>query len=185
MNKENKAMKDILAGRTPDKKVQVSMWNPDKDKTIIEEREKKAKQKAENSEKSEILKRARMPMFCPKCGFIMNKRADTKFWNLTGKCTDCVVEEENRHRINGTWDSYEKKKVLQNKRSWIIEQIQSIQQWRKAEEVKFYNQINPDGHSVEEEKWQTNTEQIKQLADKATDEYKTMLDEVNSELSEL
>jgi len=115
----------------------------------------------------------------------MNKTADKKFFNLTGKCMDCVVTEENRHRIDGTWDVYEKTKVLQNKRSWINEQIASIVEWRKGEEVKFLNQINPDGHSVEEEKWETNKAQIEMLADKATKEYNEMLDSVNSELSEL
>ena len=185
MNRENKAMKDILAARNPDKKIQVSMWNPDKDETIIKEREKTAKEKTDRDEKSEILRAARMPMFCPECKHIMNKTADKKFFNLTGKCMDCVVTEENRHRIDGTWDVYEKTKVLQNKRSWINEQIASIVEWRKGEEVKFLNQINPDGHSVEEEKWETNKAQIEMLADKATKEYNEMLDSVNSELSEL
>jgi hypothetical protein len=184
MKREDKAIQQILKGQTPDKKVQVSMWNPNTDKVIIEERKKNAKDKAVSEEKADILRSARMPMFCPTCGFIMNKEADKKMWARMQKCLDCVVTEENRHKLDGTWDAYEKEKVLKNKRSWIIEQLQSIVEWRKAEEVKFLNQINPDGHSVEEEKWDMNTDSIKKMADKATKEYKKMLSEVNSELSE-
>jgi hypothetical protein len=182
---EDKALKSILSGKNPDRKIMSSNYNPDNDEFIKAEREKRKKEKELSEAKNEMMRKLRMPLFCPKCGLIMNKRLDTKFWNRRNKCFDCVIEEENEMRKNGTFEAYEKRVVLENKRDWLKENITQVEEYKKSTGVKFYNQINPDGHHIEEENWDVNTERLTQMADEAIEAYTTQLAEVETQLLEV
>ena len=94
--RQNKALGDVLAGRTPEKRVMVGYEG------------KKQESGDQISRLSDIMKEARMPMFCPKCDVIMKKRLDNKFWGMFGHCFDCQVKIENKMRIAGTYDEWEK-----------------------------------------------------------------------------
>ena len=57
-------------------------------------------------------------------------------------------------RINGTYEEYEKTKVRENKRSYIRDLKQTIEDWKNSpDSVTFLNQVKADGYSVDEEKW--------------------------------
>ena len=96
--RQNKALGDLLAGKTPEKRVMVGY-------------EGKTESGDKISRLSDVMKEARMPMFCPKCDVIMKKRLDNKFWNMYGHCFDCQIKIENKMRIDGTYDEWEKNKV--------------------------------------------------------------------------
>ena len=52
-------------------------------------------------------------MFCPSCNKLTYEHRDKKFFQIHGKCLDCVVDmEADLHRA-GLWDEYEKN-VIKN-----------------------------------------------------------------------
>ncbi len=181
---EDRALKSILSGRAPDKKIMISTFDKN-DPELVKYRAEKQQEKSNQEERNAMLRELRMPMFCPSCGFIMNKRLDTKFWNRRKKCFNCTIEDENEMRKNGTFEAYEKKIVLENKRDWLKDQIEQISEWKKKTSVSFLNQINPDGHHVEEEKWDVDVEKMQTMADEAIGNYMTELFNVETELLEL
>jgi len=75
------------------------------------------------STKSKILQEIRdenkMPLVCPECGKVMKKYYDKKPWNMEGKCSDCMIEEEGKMRIKGTWKAHVEKKLRANALSQI------------------------------------------------------------------
>ena len=85
-------------------------------------------------QKGSFLGKYTMPFFCPKCGKIMKGKADTKMWNLHNKCINCVTEEETKMRINGTYEEYEKKKIMNNAKSWMKDMEQVAEEWIKNNE---------------------------------------------------
>ena len=90
--RQNKALKSILRGETPEKRVQVG-YNGDKDGKAWE------KQGDKIDRLSEIMKEVRMPWFCPECKKTMKNNLDDKMWRLFGHCFDCQVTIENKLRI--------------------------------------------------------------------------------------
>ena len=63
------------------------------------------------------------PWFCPQCEKVMNNKLDDKFWILRGKCFDCVIAEEHKMRMDGTWAAYERKMMRENERSFLRHKI--------------------------------------------------------------
>ncbi len=76
-----------------------------------------------------------------------NNKNDQKFFNMTGKCYDCVIEEEHQMRLDGTFDIYEKIKVIRNQLSWLNEFKQKVEEsinWMKNKSNKL-EYLNEDG----------------------------------------
>ena len=48
-----------------------------------------------------------MPLFCPSCSRIMNKRFDKDYFKIHAKCYDCVIEFETELRRLGLYEEYE------------------------------------------------------------------------------
>jgi ribosomal protein L37AE/L43A len=67
------------------------------------------------------LSKSKMPANCPKCQQAMTKRLDAKFWALEKHCFDCQITYEHEMRINGTFDQYEKQRILNNAESWLTD----------------------------------------------------------------
>ena len=118
MKSEDKAMKAIIRGETPEKRVMVGGWIPDP--------EKRAAEKVESEEYTKMMQQFRMPLFCPKCNRLMNKRLDRKTWMKMQVCFDCVIEMENKLRVNGTYNQYETKKIIENKLAWLVDIKQQL-----------------------------------------------------------
>ena len=66
------------------------------------------------------MQRARIPMFCPECEKIMPKELDKKMYRLYDHCFDCQVILENKMRIDGTYENFEKIKSLRLKNFEIL-----------------------------------------------------------------
>jgi ribosomal protein L37AE/L43A len=181
IERQNKAMQSILRGEKPEKRV---FFGYEGDKELAKKEFEEAQRQIE--EKLDATKEARMPWFCPKCDAVMKKRLDDKFWRLYGYCFDCQIKVENKMRIEGQWGNFERKKVLENRKSWIIEQIVNVREWKeKAGDVKYYNQASADGITLDEEKWNSNQNFINKMADEALELYENMKSEVEKELNDI
>ena len=167
--RQNKALGDLLSGRTPEKRVMVGYKG-------------KEQQPGDKiSRLSDVMKEARMPMFCPKCDVIMKKRLDNKFWNMYGHCFDCQIKIENKMRMDGTYESWEKEKIKQNKISFIKEQIQAIEEWKTMKAPEFLNNVGVNYPMLEKETWDINVEKVVKEADDAIKKFTEELEKLENE----
>jgi len=166
--RQNKVLGDLLAGREPEKRVMVGYKG------------KQEKGGDKLSRLSEVMKEARMPMFCPNCDKIMKKRLDDKFWRMMGHCFDCQIKIENKLRIEGKYEEWEKKKIKDNKISFLKEQIQAIEEWRDTKAPEFFNNVGVDYPELEKEKWGGDVTQLKAMAEEALEEYTKTLNKLEN-----
>ena len=68
------------------------------------------------------LQDAKTRWWCPECGKAMDK-LDVKTFRAVTKCYDCVAKEESRLKMDGKWDQYKEKKILQNQMDWLKDRI--------------------------------------------------------------
>ena len=47
-----------------------------------------------------------MPLLCPCCKKVMNKKIDKPTYNLHKKCFNCVAEMEHKIKLEGKWEEY-------------------------------------------------------------------------------
>ena len=172
MNQEDKVLKSILKGEDPQKRIFVGY-------------EGKSQEKGDKvSRLSEIMAEARMPWFCPKCKKVMKSSADDKMWRLFGHCLECQVEFEHELRTTGKYQDWENKKILENKKSIILEQIASIEDWKKQGDSEFVEPVNVDTGFVHVEKFEVD-KKVLALADEALEELNAALTNVNKTIKEL
>ena len=109
--RQSEVLKDLIAGKEHIKKyVQVGYEGTP---------EENLNGKTRTSKIFDIMATARMPWFCPSCKKTMKKKLDNKFWRIAGHCFDCHVEMENKLRMNGKYEQYAKKKINENKKSYL------------------------------------------------------------------
>jgi|TARA_R110000823_G_scaffold118372_2_gene242190 ribosomal protein L37AE/L43A len=155
--RENTAMRSILRGETPEKRIIVGY-----------EGDKKTTNHGDKiSNLSNIMQEARMPWFCPFCKKTMKKRLDNKMWYLYNHCFDCQVDLENKMRIEGTFTEWAQQKVIANKLAWIRDEKVKLIEFKKQDEPTFYNQVAADGETLDKEKWSVNIQKLKEQADEA------------------
>ena len=162
--RQNEALESILRGELPEKRIFIANEDLEFKKQLKKEKEEEKKR---IDEKFEATKEARVPWFCPECDKVMKKRLDDRMWYLYGHCFDCQIKVENKMRIDGTYDRWSEQKVIANKLSWIEEQKQSIEEFKKQKAPEFFQQVRPDGYSVDKETWNINTDEIEKQADEA------------------
>ena len=166
--RQNKALGDILAGRETEKRMMVGYEGKEKEKGDI------------IPKMTEIMQDVRMPLFCKECNKVMKKKLDDKMWRLYGHCFDCQIEIENKIRIEGKYEEWEKEKIKQNKIAFIKEQIQSVEEWRDMKAPEWYNQVGVNYPEMEKEKWSVDTTHIKLMAEEALKEYNKVLNELEN-----
>ena len=158
MERQNKALKDLMSGKEYEKEyVQVG----------YEGKQENLGGKTRKSELTDTMASVRMPWFCPNCEKVMKRRLDEKMWYLYEHCFDCQITEENKLRISGKYDAWAEKKVIANKLSWIRDQKQQLKEFKSQKAPDVYNQVNPDGHSIDKEKWSVDFEKLKKQATEA------------------
>ena len=167
--RQNKVLGDLLQGKTPDKRIMVGYEG------------KKEKKTDSISKMTELMQEARMPLFCKACDKVMNKRLDDKMWRLYGHCFDCQSKFENKLRISGEYEEWEKKKIRDNKISFIKEQIQAIEEWRDMKAPEWYNNVGVNTPELEKEKWDVDTTQIQLMANEALEKFTETLKELENE----
>ena len=176
--RQNKAMQQILRGETPDRRIFVAMED------VNEQKERKRlfdEERIESEKRTEALKAARMPWFCPKCDKVMKKNIDDKMWRLYGHCSNCQVEFENRLAIDGKYDEWVKSVERENKLAWIRDQRETINEFKKQDTVEFFAQIRREGYSRDTEKWEIDTSKIMKQADEYLEYLQKMEDTLQNE----
>jgi len=168
--RQNKALGDLLAGRTPDKRVMVGYKG-------------KGQESGDQiSRMTDIMKEARMPMFCPECDVIMKKKLDDKMWSLFGHCFDCQIKLENKLRIEGKYEEWAEEKIRNNKIAFLKDSIQKIEEFRNQKAPEFYNQVGVNNPELEKEKWSGDMTQVNAMAGEALEEYTKVLKQLESEV---
>jgi len=166
--RQNKALGDVLAGRAPEKRVMVGYEG------------KKQESGDQISRMTNLMKEARMPMFCPECDVIMKKRLDNKMWSMFGHCFDCQVKMENKLRIEGKYEEWQEKKIKQNKISFLKDSIEQIKEWKDMKAPEFYNNVGVDYPELEKEKWDMDVKGMRELAEEALKTYKELLEQLEN-----
>ena len=167
--RQNKALGDVLAGRTPEKRVMVGYEG------------KKQESGDQISRMTDLMKEARMPMFCPECDVIMKKRLDDKFWRMFGHCFDCQIKIENKLRIEDKYEEWQEKKIKQNKISFLKDSIEQIKEWKDMKAPEWFNNVGINYPELEKEKCDIDTDKIQSMADEAIEEYTKALEKLENE----
>lgn len=103
---------------------------------------------------------AKTPWFCPVCEKSMSHRLDDKFWNLRGKCFDCVIKEETEIRRQGKWKEYEEKIMRANYIASLKDRIAELQHYHDT--VSSPSFVHADNERILMiEKWDVDAEKIK------------------------
>ena len=177
-----KARESILRGETPEKRIFVHMADLEEKKK--QEDEIKADRERKN-DKMDALKGARTPWFCPECNKIMKSRLDDKMYRLYNQCFDCQVKFENKLRIEGKYEKWEDKKVLNNQLSYIRDQIESIEDWKDETDSSptIFNQVGVKDVELVQEKWSNNRETIDKMSEEALEELNKIKEDVEEKLN--
>ena len=139
------------------------------------------------NDRMDALKEAKTPWFCPNCDKVMNKRLDDKMYRLHNQCFDCQVKFENKLRIEGKFEEWEEKKVLNNQLSYVKEQIESIESWKDeaSKPVEVFDSVGVKEVELQKEKWSQNKEQVETMSKEALEELNNMKTEVEEKLNSL
>ena len=160
-------IKRVARGEKVEKKIYVQMEDLEEKKK--REDEVKADRERRN-DRMDALKEAKIPWFCPECDKVMKRKLDDKMFRLFNHCFDCQVKFENKLRIEGKYEEWEEKKVLNNKLSYVKDQIESIKDW-KSQSFEVYNQVGVKDVELEKEKWNVNRKKIETKANEAIEEF--------------
>ena len=171
--RENKVLADLLSGKEPEKRIMVGYEGQKESKGV-------------ESKLTKIMKDVRMPLFCPECKKVMKKKLDNKFWRLMGHCFDCQVTIENKLRITGEYETWEKKKILENKKSYLHDLKQSIDEFEKTEgKAEFFNSVGVKDVELEKEKWDMGRENFDKLITDAREYIQSLEDNIKDEQEKL
>tara|TARA_R110002073_G_C9407389_1_gene575050 strand:+ start:891 stop:1421 length:531 start_codon:yes stop_codon:yes gene_type:complete len=166
--RQNNALGDLLAGRAPEKRVMVGYEG------------KKQESGDQISRMTDIMKEARMPMFCPDCDIIMKKKLDDKMWRLFGHCFDCQIKIENKLRIEGKYEEWAENKIRKNKIGFVKDQIQAIEEWKDTKAPEWFNNVGVNTPELEKEKWNVDMKKVKKEAKAALQKYNKVLEQLES-----
>ena len=157
----------------------------------LEEKKKREDEvKAERERKnglSDVLKEARTPLFCPECKKVMKGKLSVKMYRLHNQCFDCQVKFENKLRIEGKYEEWEEKKVLNNQLSYIRDQIESIENWREEaiKPVEVFDSVGIKEVELQTEKWSGNEEKVRIMAKESLEGLNKIKEEVEEKLNSL
>tara|TARA_B100001113_G_scaffold278490_1_gene233177 strand:- start:140 stop:736 length:597 start_codon:yes stop_codon:yes gene_type:complete len=171
----------VARGDKIEKKIYVQMEDLDEKK----KRQEQVKlEREEKNNRSDALKEARTPWFCPECKKVMKKRLDDKMYRLHNQCFDCQIKFEAKLRAEGKYENWEKQKVLRNKLSWINEQVQGVEDWREqsVKPIEAHNSVGVNEIEIEREKWNVDVDNINKMADEALEEFEKMRIDAQKEL---
>lgn len=110
----------------------------------------------------EAKKLHRVPMFCPSCKKIMNKKNDKDFYTIHNKCFNCVVEFEHELRKKGKWEEYQRNiknseidNMINDFKSFMNQRINESNDSFMAENGDIENWVG----NIDKEKAQKNIEE--------------------------
>ena len=173
--RQNAVLKDLLSGKEHNKNYTQVGYEGKKEENLGG--------KTREGKMTSIMKDVRMPWFCPSCKKTMKKKLDNKFWRTKGHCFDCQIELENKMKISGDYENYEKTLINENKKSYLRDLKQSIDEFEQTGgKAEFFNSVCVKDIELEKEKWEMGEEQFQGIIDEAR-EYITKLEEAIDEES--
>ena len=173
--RQNAVLKDLLSGKEHNKNYTQVGYEGKKEENLGG--------KTREGKMTSIMKDVRMPWFCPSCKKTMKKKLDNKFWRTKGHCFDCQIELENKMKISGDYENYEKTLINENKKSYLRDLKQSIDEFEQTGgKAEFFNSVGVQEIELEKEKWEMGEEQFQGIIDEAR-EYITKLEEAIDEES--
>jgi len=122
---------------------------------------------------------------CKKNMKLFNDRLDDKIFPKTGRCMDCQIKLEDKLKVGGKFEQYEKEKIFSNQRGYCLNLKQQLEDTIKClseqgNKIKF---MNEDGS---QEYWSdTQRERILEGAKKELEEVEKALKDIGDRLSEL
>lgn len=171
MNSEDRYLKDLLNGKTPEKRVMVGYGK------------KKEPQKDIESHITPLMQEVRTPWFCPSCKKIMKKKLDDKMWRLFNHCFDCQIEFEHKLRVAGTYEEWEHQRIIKNKIALIKNDIGELKEWISNSKTTIVEPVNIDTGFVHTEEYETPQKYLDEADDavkaltKKLNEFETYLEE--------
>ena len=173
--RQNAVLKDLLSGKEHNKNYTQVGYEGKKEENLGG--------KTREGKMTSIMKDVRMPWFCPSCKKTMKKKLDNKFWRTKGHCFDCQIELENKMKISGDYENYEKTLINENKKSYLRDLKQSIDEFEQTGgKAEFFNSVGVKDIELEKEKWEMGEEQFQGIIAEAR-EYITKLEEAIDEES--
>lgn len=121
------------------------------------------------------IKALKMPNACPKCNNEMkDNQYNKKMWKVHKMCFDCVIDMEHEHRLNGTYEQYEKDLMRKNIEAWLIDaraEMSAIKELLTKAEF-----VNSDG-TVEkwDTPWKGKEEELEELLERDFQKVKAQL----------
>jgi len=121
------------------------------------------------------IKALKMPNTCPKCNNEMkDNQYNKKMWKVHKMCFDCVIDMEHEHRLNGTYEQYEKDLMRKNIEAWLIDaraEMSAIKELLTKAEF-----VNSDG-TVEkwDTPWKGKEEELEELLERDFQKVKAQL----------
>jgi hypothetical protein len=108
-------------------------------------------------------------------------------YRLYNQCFDCQIQFENKLRIDGKYDEWEQKKMLNNELSYIRDQIESIEDWKEeaSKPLEVFDQVGVKDIELQTEKWSQNTEKVEEMSNEALEGLNKIKEEVEEKLNSL
>ena len=177
MERQNKALKDLLSGKEHTKDYVQVGYEGKVDDRGGETRE---------SELSKTMQSVRMPWFCPKCKKAMKKKLDRKFWMTKKHCFDCQIDFENKLRMKGEFENYARTLELENRKAYLKDLKQSIDEFEQSGGKKeFFNSVGVQDIELEKETWEMGGEHFDKLVKEAREHISKMEKAIEDEQKEL
>ena len=157
--RQNEVLKDLISGKQHEKSyVQVGYEGKKEDKGG----------ETRKSELTDIMASVRMPWFCPKCKKVMKTKLDEKFWRIEGHCFSCQIEFENKLRIEGKFEDYANRKMLENQKAQLKDLEQSLVDFEKTGGKKeFFNSVGVNTPELEKETWEMGESKFNSMVEDA------------------
>lgn len=167
-----KEIKKILSGKT-DKKVFIAPWaeknirKTDGDTWTDDEGKEWKKEDGVVKRINKFIDELTNIKICSRCGNKIVSYADEKMFLYHKQCLNCVSEIETEMRLNGTYEKYEKEKILNNKKAWLKDVKEELENIKS----QFFGEHYVNSQGIIED-WQSDIskEQLCELLDKQYEE---------------
>jgi hypothetical protein len=97
-----------------------------------------------------------LPLFCPKCNRVMNKKIDKQFYNIHKVCFDCVIDYEAELKKKGEFEEYSRN----IKNNEIDNRVKEFEVWVKEKLSESNNSFITEDGTVENWHGKINTELV-------------------------
>ena len=101
---------------------------------------------------------------------------------INGTLFDCQVEVENKLRISGEYEQWAQKKVLENKKAYLKDLEQSIDEFEETGgKAEFFNQVGVNEAQLEKESWEMGEEQFDNIVKEAREHISNLKKNIDEE----